>query len=154
MNNLWIWIVVLIIILGGGYWWYTSSQATLPVVNQGASSPVGGTATNEDEFAALVSYTNDGYTPATVNIKKGETVRFVNNSDRDTWPASARHPDHVVYDGTSRTEHCPNTDGTAFDACRGLTPGESWEFTFDKVGEWAYHDHLIAQYFGKVIVTE
>jgi len=39
-----------------------------------------------------------------------------------------------------------------FDACGGLKTGESWSFTFGEVGEWKYHDHLIAGHFGTVTV--
>ena len=89
MQNTWIWAVVAVVLLGGGYWWYTSSQTPVPI-DQGASSPVGESTTSTDTtpvdntFAALITYSDNGYSPATVTIKKGETVRFVNNSTRDT----------------------------------------------------------------------
>lgn len=104
----------------------------------------------EDTFAALVSFTDDGYSPASVSIKKGQTVRFVNNSSTETWPASAAHPTHTVYPQKS-ADDCL---GSAFDACRSLKAGEFWEFTFNSTGSWGYHDHVHANRRGTVVVTE
>jgi plastocyanin len=100
----------------------------------------------------VVIYTDSGYAPSTLTIKKGETVTFKNQSSRSMWPASAMHPTHRVYSGTSLDEHCPDTTGTAFDACKGFLPGESWSFKFDKVGSWKYHDHLNPGATGTIVV--
>jgi plastocyanin len=100
----------------------------------------------------VVTYTNSGYSPNTLTIKKGETVTFKNQSSRSMWPASAIHPTHRVYSGTSLDEHCPDTTGTAFDACKGYLPGESWSFTFNKAGTWKYHDHLNPGATGTIVV--
>jgi plastocyanin len=85
-------------------------------------------------------------------IKKGETVTFKNQSSNSMWPASAMHPTHRVYSGTSLDEHCPDTTGTAFDACKGFLPGQSWSFIFNKTGTWKYHDHLNPSATGTVVV--
>ncbi len=37
--------------------------------------------TAQKGFQYLVSYTSQGFSPATLSVKKGETVRFTNNSD-------------------------------------------------------------------------
>jgi plastocyanin len=68
------------------------------------------------------------------------------------WPASAFHPTHTVYSGTSLSEHCPDTAGTAFDACKGFLPGQSWSFKFTKAGTWKYHDHLNPGATGTIVV--
>jgi len=90
----------------------------------------------------VVTYTDSGYSPNALTIKQGETVTFKNQSSRSMWPASAVHPTHTVYSGTSLSQHCPDTAGAAFDACKGFLPGQSWSFTFKKAGNWKYHDHL------------
>ncbi len=100
--------------------------------------------------AAVVTFTENGYSPASVTIKKGDVVRFENRANRDTWPASAFHPTHTIYPEKT-TGDCL---GSAFDACRGVPPGESWAFTFNHVGTWRYHDHLNAAKTGTIIVTE
>ena len=99
-----------------------------------------------------ITYSNSGFSPSPVNIKVGDTVKFENKSIHNMWPASAMHPTHVVYSGTSLSEHCPDTANTSFDACKGFAPGTSWSFTFTKAGSWGYHDHLNASNFGKIVV--
>jgi plastocyanin len=98
-----------------------------------------------------VVYTDAGFSPSTLTVQAGDTVTFSNQSSVDFWPASAAHPTHAVYSGTSLSEHCP--DGSeAFDACAGISPGESWPFTFNKVGTWRYHDHLNPSRTGTIVV--
>lgn len=98
----------------------------------------------------VITKTDEGFTPAQVEITKGQTVRFVNNSNRDMWPASAFHPTHTIYPEKTGSDCL----GSSFDACEGIPPGESWPFTFNEVGEWRYHDHLNASRSGTVIVIE
>ena len=100
---------------------------------------------------ATITYNGDSFSPKEVLIRKGGTVTWVNASGGQMWVASAQHPSHTVYSGTSRQEHCPDTSGTAFDQCAG---GNNYTFTFDKVGTWNYHDHLNATAFGSVTVVE
>jgi len=94
----------------------------------------------ESETVVVVQMTNDGFNPSEVTIKQGETVEFENVGTNDHWPASAIHPTHEVY--------------PEFDPKAGVAPGESWSFTFDKVGEWKFHDHLFLSFTGKITVTE
>ncbi|PIR82653.1 hypothetical protein COU20_01260 [Candidatus Kaiserbacteria bacterium CG10_big_fil_rev_8_21_14_0_10_59_10] len=108
----------------------------------------------DPEFHELVTYTASGYSPREVTIRRGQTVRWVNNSNEETWPASAMHPTHTVYPGSDIQKCGTGEQGGIFDACRGLSPGEFWEFTFDEVGSWGYHDHLHASHTGRIIVTE
>ena len=101
-----------------------------------------------------VEITKDGYTPQTIAIKAGDTITFTNKDTTPHWIASASHPTHTVYPG-SDIKLCGSTEqDTIFDACKGLTTGESFTFTFYEKGSWNYHDHLnVAQpFFGKIIV--
>jgi plastocyanin len=92
----------------------------------------------DNEYHALISYTDRGYAPTTVTIKRGETVRFVNNASEGSWPASAVHPTHSIYPEKNDSDCL----GSSFDACRELEPGEFWEFTFEESGSWRFHDHV------------
>lgn len=160
-NKVIIGIIIVAVVLLGGWFFITamneepSNQQTNtneqvnnkeeePVIDVEVSLPGG--KTHE------VSYTNAGYSPAEVKIKSGDKVKFINNSTRNTWPASAMHPTHAVYSGTNLQAHCPDNENDDFDACKDLKPGESWDFTFNKKGTWAYHDHSNPTYFGKVVV--
>ncbi len=67
-------------------------------------------------FQYLVSYTGQGFTPKTLSVKKGETVRFTNNTSapRQLTLAGAQPPI--------------------------LDRGEYFEYTLDKVGTFTYSD--------------
>lgn len=97
----------------------------------------------------VVYTTSDGFTPDNLSVKVGDTVKFVKKSTEGMWVASATHPTHTVYGGTTLKEHCPDTSGTAFDQCES---GNEYSFTFAKAGTWAYHNHLRVGMYGKVIV--
>lgn len=116
----------------------TQSSSVEPVVEE---EPVG-----DPIFHALVEYTNSGFSPKTVTINKGETVRFVGQTS--VWPAGANHPTHTLYPEKSANDCL----GTSFDACRVLQAGEFWEFTFNEIGTWGFHDHVRANNVGTIIV--
>lgn len=102
--------------------------------------------------ATVVTYTDTGFSPASVTVSVGDTVRFVNSGTRDMWVGADEHPTHTEYDGTSKDEHCPNTTG-AFDQCARSGPGTSWEFTFTKAGSFGYHNHAESDHVGTVVVN-
>lgn len=86
-----------------------------------------------------VSYTNSCFTPSSVSIKNGDTVTFVNNSNKNMWPASDPHPQHTLY--------------PEFDARKDIAPGGSYSFTFTRIGSWGYHDHNKPSCHGTVVVS-
>lgn len=163
MNKIATVIAILAIIILGGYFLLKGPQAVAPAeqdisgekINEPVSSAMptaGKDEVKERETARLVAYADSGYSPNILTIKAGETVTFQNNSAQNMWTASAMHPTHTAYSGTSLSEHCPDAANLAFDACRGILPGESWSFAFSKTGTWGYHDHLHPALFGKIIV--
>ena len=124
----------------------TSPQATsTPIVEETpVSSP---TISN-----IVVIYSDSGYSPATVIVKKGDTVVFDNKSSKMMWTASAVHPTHRAYPG-SGIEMCgTNTLVAIFDACRGYGLSESWGFKFKEIGIWKYHNHMQANHTGTIVV--
>ncbi len=80
----------------------------------------------------------EGYRPPNLTIQKGETVTFLNTDTKEHWPASDIHPSHAVY--------------PAFDPKYRIPPGESWSFTFERPGEWRYHDHILPDMSGVIMV--
>lgn len=120
----------------------TSSQQTQSDV---ATSTSGATAVN-----TTVRLTADGFTPETVTVSQGETVEFVNESSGSMWVGSDRHPTHTQYDGTSLREHCQDSTPQSFDQCQN---SDSFTFTFEKSGEWEYHNHTNPGQGGTVIVN-
>lgn len=144
--------LIVIAALGAGVFFYTAKRDTalLPYSADTEVPSVSETPQTPPEPAPIVIYTETGFEPTTVTIKKGQSVSFKNKSGRAMWVASALHPSHAVYPEKTANDCL----GSAFDACRDIADGEDWSFTFNSVGSWGYHDHLRATKFGKVIVTE
>jgi plastocyanin len=95
--------------------------------------------TGSQQAAATVKYTDKGFEPAIVTIKKGETVQWINeNSNAQMWVASNPHPTHTDYPG--------------FDQDEGVSAGSSYSFTFRNSGVWGYHNHLNPDVTGRVVV--
>ncbi len=90
-----------------------------------------------------VTFQPSGMTPKEITIKVGDRVEFRNSDLKPHWPASAPHPAHTAY--------------PEFDPKTQVIPGDVWSFTFTKVGDWKFHDHLNAKdarFQGVVHVTE
>lgn len=75
-----------------------------------------------------VRYTNTGFQPAKLTVPVGTMVEFINQSDEEMWVASNMHPSHEIL--------------ATFDQFQGVGKGQSYMYTFDKKGEWPYHDHI------------
>lgn len=86
----------------------------------------------------VVTYNGSGFSPETVDILVGGSVKFVNGSDKDVWVASNPHPIHTGLPG--------------FDSGKAIGPGESYTYTFKEEGEFSYHNHLNFFQGGKVNV--
>ena len=115
-----------------------------------AESGAKGTDSAEDTGStpAVVTYTASGFSPTTVTISKGESVTWKNESNRRMWVASAVHPTHTIYPEQTDVDCL----GSSFDACAGAGVGASYEFTFNEVGTWKYHNHLGVFNTGTIIV--
>jgi plastocyanin len=114
-----------------------SNLNTIDTDSQGEQQAV---LTFEQDINPLtVEYTNDGYIPNTLEVKKGDSVTFINKSSRSMWVSSDNHPTHTIY---------PEFDQRGFS-----TLGETFTFTFEKPGTWEYHDHLNPRANGSVVVN-
>ncbi len=162
MNIKYLGILVLIIaVLGGGYFLLKGqlynqspeSASTLQVNGSGDISPTSADVIpskipaiqSSDSSAAnsqqtVIEYTGNGFVPKSITVKVNTTVTWVNKDSDDVWVASAPHPQH--------------TDLPGFDALKGYKTGESYSYTFTKVGNWKYHNHLNPSNFGAVIVEK
>jgi plastocyanin len=109
--------------------------------------------TTNVENVTTVTYTDSGFSPQTVTVDVGDTVRWESEASSPMWVGSDQHPTHTEYSGNSLNQHCENGDQTeaAFDQC---STGETFTFTFEKAGEWGYHNHRYRPqtYTGTVIV--
>lgn len=140
MNGKTLGIIVAVIALGLGVFlmkgqvFNNSSAQTIPqatTVPSEASTP----AIETEETS--VELTPSGYSPASLNIKVGTKVTFINKSGVNATVDSDPHPVHTSFPalnlGTFKNE-------------------ETLTFTFDKNGTYGYHNHLNATQKGTVIV--
>ncbi len=99
----------------------TSGSTTAPAAPGSSSSP-GGTE---------VSIANFAFSPDTLTVKPGTTVKWTNN---DT------------------TAHTVTADDKSFDS-GNLDPGKSFSFTFKQAGTFSYHCSIHPNMKAKVVVT-
>lgn len=155
--------IAIIVVLVLGYFLVVSKNAPAPLpqdqqqtaqntVPTGSEQPTTSpeSQTGVANSPITVTYTSSGFSPSKVTIKAGQIVTFVNQSNNRMWVASDPHPSHTAYDGTSKTQHCAAGYTPApFDEC---TAGQSYSFTFTKVGTWGYHNHAVDEDTGSVVV--
>lgn len=106
---------------------------------QGSVTPLTGNGADSSSLPApqeaMIAYSENGFSPASVTVKLGAKVKFVNQGTASMWVASAMHPTHQIY---------PEFDQK--------TTGNEYTFEFTKAGSWNYHNHVNPGHYGKVIV--
>lgn len=88
--------------------------------------------------SVVINMSDKAFLPAQLKVKKGTAVTFLNKGKELRWPASNIHPTHQIY--------------PEFDPKGPVSPGASWSFTFNKVGKWRFHDHLVSGVVGVITV--
>ncbi len=154
VKNIFIFIIIVVLIIVGFYYFSkptlapttetttTTETATTnnpPVVDLNVTSEIPGVAVDNGPQIVLVTYTDSGFAPNTITIKKGDTVKFLNQSSRKMWVASDPHPTHTNY--------------PEFDEKTAVANGGSYQFTFTKIGSWGYHNHFSSRDIGRIIVN-
>ena len=86
----------------------------------------------------IVTYDDAGFSPMILRIKVGQSVTFKNASSAGLWVASNPHPVH--------------TGLPTFDGGKSIIKGESYIFTFNKIGSWSFHNHLKSSHEGTIVV--
>lgn len=108
------------------------TSSTTPTAIEGSPSP---SATQAEE--TMVTLTSSGYSPASLTVKAGTKVIFINKSGKTSTVDSDPHPVHTSF---------PALNLGAF------KDGEILTFTFDKIGTYGYHNHLNIIQKGSVVV--
>lgn len=70
-----------------------------------------------------ISYSNNGFYPREMFIKKGDTVRFTNNSDLELWVSSEQNASQI-------------------DSSQSVMSGEVFMYTFKTTGTWKYFNKM------------
>ncbi len=121
-------------------------------INNALPSISNNEAKTAEKYTILMS--NGGFSPKSLEIKKGDIVVFLNSGDDRHWPASNVHPTHTQYPG-SGIEKCGTAEESKiFDACKSIKAGENYTFTFNEVGTWNFHDHVHSTLKGTIVVKE
>lgn len=161
--------IIILIVIIGGVWLLLSSKGSAPATTGGNGNEIATTTENTGNVATtttatttaatggitstkamtVITLTDKGFSPQSAEIKTGDTVKWVNETNAEMWVASAKHPTHTIYAGTSLKEHCPDSAGVALDQCK---VGNEYTFTFAKTGSWGYHNHKNASQTGMVVV--
>jgi plastocyanin len=115
--------------------------------NESQSADTNDTATDEgagleetedsDAVAATITYGNSGFSPSSVTVKAGESIKVTNSSSSDLDFASDPHPVH--------------TDEPELNA-GSIAPGSSKTFKVSNKGTWGFHNHENENHEGTIIV--
>lgn len=138
-------VIILAVAAGGaGFLVLRKKDTPAPATSQTtASNPDTQTAlqpttTSEQKTpAATITYTDNGFAPASINVHAGDVVKVVNNSSHNLQFSSDPHPVH-----TKDTELNQQT----------LRPGESQTFDVTKKGTFGFHDHIDSTKTGTITV--
>lgn len=93
---------------------------------------------NDAQAEHVVTYTDEGFSPRVLRVKKGDQVLFKNETTTSMWVASGPHPYH--------------TDLESFDAQRPFEQGETYSYVFTQIGTWNYHNHYMSEDEGSIVV--
>ena len=85
-----------------------------------------------------VSYSSNGFFPSTLTIKKGDSVRFVNNSDDEVSIKSEPNPEY------------PNM--ATFESTAAYGSDGIFSYTFKDTGEWRYKNINNQSLAGTIVV--
>lgn len=138
-SKAWTIAVIVLILLGG--WYFVSNSQRNKVIAPAAqiiltpTKVIDKQSTSSGEMA--VNVTNNGFDPATVTVKIGTKVTWMNKNSDSVIIASDPHPLH--------TDYPPLNLGS-------LGAGQSASLVFNKQGSYSYHNHLNPSEIGKVIV--
>ncbi len=88
---------------------------------------------------SVVTYTDTGFSPSPITVKKGTTVVFVNESGSQMLVASASYPTHQVL--------------PSFVQIKAVSKGGVYEYTFESEGTWKYQNDMSPKDSGSVTVV-
>lgn len=126
-------IAVIGIILFAGLYIYNANY----LGSKPTQSPVHTDSIKTPEHIVNVILTANGFEPQMIKIKAGTEIIWTNKSGRSATVNSDPHPIHNAYPPLNLGQ---------------FNDGQSVILVFDKTGTYGYHNHLIPDQTGKVIV--
>ncbi len=142
-------ILLIILIIVGGFILYGKGSKSTTYNNVITENPTEAPVTDDSaqpagnppaptSNAPTVTYTDSGFSPAVLSITVGTTVTFVNQSSGMMWVASNPHPIH--------------TDLSGFDEKMAVPNGGTYSYTFVKIGQFGFHNHVNPSKVGVITV--
>lgn len=129
--------VVLVAVVAGGVLLFTQKDKSAAPASKSSESSSSSNSGAEETAAATITYDGSGFSPASVTVKSGDTVKVVNQSQDQIKFESNPHPTH--------------TDNRELNQ-EFIDAGASKSFKVTKVGTWGYHNHLNHEQGGTIIV--
>jgi plastocyanin len=144
MNKKLIVALAVVIVLGGALWAYfaTRPNASAPQNDTSTSDHPRGEEDDTSEAAVEgteLTYTDEGFSPKSLSVKAGTTIKIMNKSAGPLEFSSDDHPTH--------TKH------PEFNLMTIQAGGEE-ALEVKTTGTWGYHNHLKAQDSGTITVKE
>jgi len=145
------WVTILVVILlAFGIWWWNgrsdtgmtntnttnnTTQSDNSALNANVNANVSTGTDSPDLIPTLLTIQNMAFSPATIKIKKGTTLKWTNK------------------DGTAHTVTSDDMSKVALNSA-SLAANATYSFKFDTAGTYTYHCSLHPTMKGKVIVTD
>ena len=92
---------------------------------------------SETANSVTITFANGEFSPSSVTLNAGDTLKVVNNSSKSVEFSSDPHPSHTN-----------NPELNIGD----IEPGKTASITVKNKGTWGYHNHLDASQTGTVII--
>jgi len=129
-------VVIGVVVIGVVAWLLMGSKQDTAA----PSNTTGNTSTNTSNtsISGTITYTDNGFSPATLSVKSGDTIRVVNQSSTSLQLSSDPHPTH---------SDNPELNMSA------LEPGKDSTLKVTRTGTWGYHNHENASDTGKITVN-
>lgn len=133
-------VIVAVIVVGGGVLALALQQpSSAPASQPSSSSNTTDGGGSNTVASATITYTDNGFSPSTLTVKPGSTIRVVNQSSGPLQLSSDPHPTHTDNPELNMDEIAPGKDGM---------------LTVNKVGNWGYHNHEKESDKGHITITE
>lgn len=133
--------IIVLILAGAGIGYaMTHKKKTVTTVTTTPSSSTNTTTPATDSTstqATVITYSDNGFSPATITVKNGDTVTIKNTSDHTMQFDSDPHPAHTT-----------NTELNV----EKVSAGGSQTFVVKRTGTFGYHNHLDPSETGTIIV--
>ncbi|HET7320767.1 MAG TPA: hypothetical protein VFI84_04270 [Candidatus Saccharimonadales bacterium] len=131
--------LVAIAVLGvGGYAVFHKNNVSTVSSNIQPTNAAGTTSSTPNTSSiATITFTDNGFSPALITVKSGDTIRITNRSSQPIQLDSDPHPAH--------------TDDTELNVGT-VDAGSSETFVLTTKGNWGYHDHLSPGFTGRINV--